>query len=133
MIYALVAVAVWSLALNHASSGAHFFKHGLDWLLTGRDEVDRPEATVLEGRLARAQRNHLENLMVFMPMALLALHLGHGQSTWAVVAAWGFLGARIGHVIFYAAGMAPLRSASHTCNLLAHGVMLLVVLGWIPG
>lgn len=129
MIYAIAAIVVWTLALNHAASGVHALKHGLGWLTSGRAEADRPDASELEGRVARAHRNHLENVVVFLPLCVLVMHLGQGGSAVAVGLAWAFLGARLGHLIFYAAGIAPLRSLSHTVNLAAHAGMGLVALG----
>lgn len=129
MLYAIVAIAVWTLALNHAASGLHMLDHGLSWLTTSRDQADRPDPSVREERMARAHRNHLENVVVFLPMAILAMHLGHGATTVGVVAGWTFLAARLGHVLFYVRGIAPLRSVSHMLGLSAHAAMLGLILG----
>jgi uncharacterized MAPEG superfamily protein len=130
MTYAFVAIALWTLALNHVGSGAHMLQNGLGWLLTSRDAADRPDASVLEERLARVHRNHLENVVVFLPMMLLVEHLGR-DTTWATTFAWVFLGARVAHLIFYAGGVPPLRSLSHVTNLSAHVGMALVAIGVI--
>ena len=131
LLHALLAITLWTLALNHASSGAHMMAHGLGWLTTSRDLDERPSATLIEERLARAHRNHLENVVVFLPLCLLALHLGHGDSDYAAAFAWLFLASRIGHAIFYTLGVPALRSLSHGLGLLTHAGMGLVALGWL--
>lgn len=128
MILPLVAVALWALFLNHIGSAAHLFEHGLPWLMTSRDEAERPEPSVLESRFARAQRNLIENLIVFFPLAILAMVQGH-DSGLAVTLCWVFLGARIGHVLFYAGGIPPLRSLTHLGTLSVHLGMVAILLG----
>ncbi len=130
MLYAFVAIVVWTLALNHIGSGAHMLQNGLGWLLTSRDAADRPDASILEERLTRVHRNHLENVVVFLPMMLLVMHLGR-DAAWPTTLAWVFLGARVAHLAFYAGGVPPLRSLSHVTNLSAHVGMGLVALGWL--
>jgi len=129
MIHALVAVAVWTLALNHATAGVHLMTHGLGWLLTSRDDEGRPGASVLEQRMERVHRNHLENIMVFFPLAILAVVTGHGEEWLPAVACWVFLGARIAHLATYAGGVPPLRSLTHVAGLGVYAVLILVLLG----
>ena len=131
MIYALVAIAVWSLFLNHSASLAHLIQHGLPWLIGTRDEAGRPDKTLMEQRVARAHRNHLENLVVFFPVALLVLHAGHGEHPYAAALAWTFLGARVGHLVFYAAGVPPLRSVTHVTGLCVYAGLFAILLGLI--
>ena len=131
MIYALVAVAIWSLFLNHSSSLAHALQHGLPWLMGTRDEQGKPDATLLEQRVSRAHRNHMENLMVFFPVALLVLQAGHGNHPYAAALAWAFFGARVGHLAFYAAGIPPLRSVTHVVGLCVYAGMFAILLGLI--
>lgn len=129
MIDCLLALALWSLALNHAASGVHLFKHGLSWLLTSRDDAQRPTLSTLEERIARAQRNHIENLVVFFPLALLALHLGHTDHALLTTFGWAFVAARVAHLFFYAGGIPPLRSASHVVVLTCHLGLCLIIAG----
>ncbi len=131
MLYALIAILLWTLAINHAASAMHLLDHGLDWLTTSRDAADRPDPSVREARVARAHANHIENIVVFAPLALLVMHLGHGDAAAAIAAGWAFFGARIVHVIVYAADVPPVRSLSHTVTLGAHATLVAVALGML--
>lgn len=79
----------------------------LSWGLGSRDsERDR---SVLQGRLDRSVRNHIESMMIFVPLMLVA-HIADLSSD---LIFWGTVIYSLGRVVFpilYVAGVPVLRS-----------------------
>lgn len=129
MLAPIVALIVWTLALNHAAAGIHILHHGLAWAMTSRDPNERPDPTPQEGRAERARANHHENLAVFLALAVLMIVDGHGDDPIAVGAAWAFVAARVGHFVAYVSGVPPVRSLFHTVGLAVMTLYVLALLG----
>lgn len=77
------------------------------WGLGNRD-TDRPP-TILYGRLKRATANHIEGMMVFTPLILVATMAGL-STTLTVCGAWLFLAARIAYTVIYLVGIPVVRT-----------------------
>jgi len=61
-------------------------------------------------RAQRAHANTIENLAVFAPLALLAIHAGVANGTLATTASAAYFWARLVHFFVYAAGLSWLRT-----------------------
>ena len=103
---ALTLLQLWiiPMALN--------FKN-LSWMMSSRDkELDTSSNLYLQ-RANKSTANLYESLPVFLALALLSLEIGVDTS----VAACVWLIARVGHLIFYLAGIGLLRTASWLISL----------------
>lgn len=76
--------------------------------LKGARDVEPPH-TVMSGRMARALTNMFEALVVFLPLAVLAVALDRAGG-WVALGAAVFFVARVVYVPAYASGHARLRS-----------------------
>lgn len=112
----LLILALWSLPLNHLPAIARISAAGVDWGLSNRDQM--PEVPEWVGRADRAQRNHHDNLAMIGAVLLIAVVL---QKTDGItqIAAIVITAARIGHGVFYVAGIALLRSLSYAVSVFA--------------
>ncbi len=94
---------------------------GAAWALSNRDDQDMPATSL---RLARATVNHVENTVMFAPVALVLVMAGLNTGVTAV-AALVFLACRAGHALTYALGVTHIRS-----GFWIGGVVATVVTGW---
>ena len=84
---------------------------GLKWGLGSRD--GGPEKSALQERVARTAANHIESMLLFLPLIMVA-HLADVSSTLTVWGAGLYLAGRIAYVPLYLLGVPILRSASWT-------------------
>lgn len=91
------------------------------YLRGNRDEA--PPQTVMSGRMERALANMNEALVVFLPLAVLAVATDHAGG-WTSTGAAVFFFARVAYVIAYASGIAPLRSLVWTVGHAGLGMMV---------
>lgn len=80
---------------------------GLKWGLGGRDApMERPD---IQGRADRTVRNHIESMLMFVPLAMMAHILGLDGKliTWG---AWLYIIGRIGFAPAYLGGWFGVRS-----------------------
>ncbi|MEM9332711.1 MAG: MAPEG family protein [Pseudomonadota bacterium] len=83
---------------------------GTKYALSNRDQGHTFEgATVLTGRLTRNVRNHVEGLVLFTPLVVIA-SVSDTSNFWTQTAALVFLCTRALHFLFYAGGITPFRS-----------------------
>ncbi len=103
---ALTLLQLWiiPMALN--------FKN-LSWMMSSRDEDLDTSSNLYLQRVNKSTANLYESLPAFLALALLSLVLGVDTSSAACV----WLIARVGHVIFYVAGIGLLRTASWLISL----------------
>ena len=103
---ALTLLQLWiiPMALN--------FKN-LSWMMSSRDEDLDTSSNLYLQRVNKSTANLYESLPVFLALALLSLVLGVDTSSAACV----WLIARVGHLIFYVAGIGLLRTASWLISL----------------
>ena len=96
---ALTLLQLWiiPMALN--------FKN-LSWMMSSRDEDLDTSSNLYLQRVNKSTANLYESLPAFLALALLSLVLGVDTSSAACV----WLIARVGHLIFYVAGIGLLRT-----------------------
>ena len=102
---------VWSVALTFVqvvvlATGATL-QVGLPALAANRDAM--PELTGWVGRMQRAHRNMLENLVLFAALVLVAVVAGKSNAT-TLMGAQVFFWARLVYVFVYGAGIPWLRT-----------------------
>ena len=103
---ALTLLQLWiiPMALN--------FKN-LSWMMSSRDQDLDTSSNLYLQRVNKSTANLYESLSAFLALALLSLVLGVDTSSAACV----WLIARVGHLIFYVAGIGLLRTASWLISL----------------
>ena len=103
---ALTLLQLWiiPMALN--------FKN-LSWMMSSRDEDLDTSSNLYLQRVNKSTANLYESLPAFLALVLLSLVLGVDTSSAACV----WLIARVGHLIFYVAGIGLLRTASWLISL----------------
>ena len=103
---ALTLLQLWiiPMALN--------FKN-LSWMMSSRDQDLDTSSNLYPQRVNKSTANLYESLPAFLALALLSLVLGVDTSSAACV----WLIARLGHLIFYVAGIGLLRTASWLISL----------------
>jgi len=103
---ALTLLQLWiiPMALN--------FKN-LSWMMSSRDEDLDTSSNLYLQRVNKSTANLYESLPAFLALALLSLVLGVDTTSAACV----WLIARVGHLIFYVAGIGLLRTASWLISL----------------
>ena len=103
---ALTLLQLWiiPMALN--------FKN-LSWMMSSRDQDLDTSSNLYLQRVNKSTANLYESLPAFLALALLSLLLGVDTSSAACV----WLIARVGHLVFYVAGIGLLRTASWLISL----------------
>ena len=103
---ALTLLQLWiiPMALN--------FKN-LSWMMSSRDQDLDTSSNLYLQRVNKSTANLYESLPAFLALALLSLVLGVDTSSEACV----WLIARVGHLVFYVAGIGLLRTASWLISL----------------
>ncbi len=84
---------------------------GLKWGLGSRDGAH--EKSALQGRVARTAANHIESMLLFLPLIMVA-HLADVSTTLTVWGAGLYLAGRLAFAPFYLFGIPVLRSAAWT-------------------
>ena len=100
---------------------------GPSWFLTPRDDAPPKGLSPELGRLKRAYENHMETLPLFA-IAVLVLVLADRTSTFTLMCAWIYLGARVLFVPAYRFGWVPGRSIIWAVGFAAIVLMLLAAL-----
>lgn len=95
---------------------------GLKWGLGSRDEAREP--TALQARTGRTIANHIEGMLLFVPLALVAEQM-QLATTLTAIGAGLYLAGRVGFTAFYLIGVPYLRSAAWGVSLL--GIMLFAI------
>lgn len=90
-------------------------------------QEDPPRPPAWADRARRAHVNAVENLVLFGVLVLAVEHAGGGDGTTAL-AAWTYLGARIGHWALYLAGVPVLRTLSFLVGWVCQLVLATYVL-----
>lgn len=87
---------------------------GLPTLAGNRESIG--ELPGMAGRAVRAHRNMLENLVLFVALALVA-HLANRVTPTALLGAQLFFWGRVAHAIIYLAGIPWLRTAAFAVSV----------------
>jgi uncharacterized MAPEG superfamily protein len=122
-LYCLLALALWSLPLNHIPAIARVSaaESPLAWGLGNRDTI--PEVKPWVGRADRAQRNHHDNLATIAAVILIAQVSGQTDEVTAI-ASIALLGLRVAHGVTYIVGIPALRSLAYAASIGALGVIV---------
>ena len=122
-LYCLLALALWSIVLNHIPAIARIFaaESPLTWGLGNRDAM--PEVKPWVGRADRAGRNHHDNLAMIATVILIAQITGQTDEVTAI-AAIALLSLRVTHGVTYIVGIPALRSFSYAASMVALGVIV---------
>ena len=109
--YILYALALTLLQLWIIPMALNF--KNLSWMMSSRDQDLDTSSNLYLQRVNKSTANLYESLPAFLALALLSLVLGVDTSSAACV----WLIARVGHLIFYVAGIGLLRTASWLISL----------------
>jgi uncharacterized MAPEG superfamily protein len=109
---------VWSIVLMFAQmlvavAGA-FLQVGLMKLVANRENL--PEMKGWAGRACRAHRNMLENMVLFIPLVLIAVVASKGNAT-TLLGAQLFFWARLAYAAIYLAGIPWARTGAWTVSV----------------
>jgi uncharacterized MAPEG superfamily protein len=96
-----------------------FARLGIARTLGNPKPGDADEQSAWAQRAARAHANAVENLVVFAPLALLAIHQGMEANAVVRGACAAYFLARVAHYVLYAAGVPVLRTVSFTAGFCA--------------
>ncbi|MGF1462389.1 MAG: MAPEG family protein [Maricaulaceae bacterium] len=102
-------------------------KNGVMAAFGSRDNFAAPIGPLV-GRAERSKANLLENLVLFIPIALLVLALDASNATTAL-GAQVFVIARVVHMLCYLAGVPFVRSLAWIASLVGVGMMIAGLLG----
>jgi len=119
------------IVLIMISANANLMAMGMEWGLGNRDEPSK-----VSGWGARARRtylNHLENLLIFGLLIIVA-HLANVHSDLTVIGAELFLGARIVYAILYISGISTMgaRTLAYFAGLVGTLMVAYAVLTAVP-
>jgi uncharacterized MAPEG superfamily protein len=89
---------------------------------------DIDEQSAWAARAKHAHVNAVENLVVFAPLALLAVHAGIGAAPRVTGACATYFFARLGHYILYVTGMPVVRTVAFLAGFGAQVVVLIALL-----
>jgi uncharacterized MAPEG superfamily protein len=123
-LYALVTVILYfkmsaiSIVQGVARTRAKAFALPEDAKLFGNVPPVTEEIPTVQ-RAARAWRNDLENIPIFLFLALIYVLSSPSLGTGAVIYFWVFVVARIAHTIFFLNAMQPWRTIAYTIGALA--------------
>ena len=114
-----MSILIWSVVLTFvlmlvAVLGA-LMQVGLMTLVANREGF--PEIRGWGGRAMRAHRNMLENMVLFIPLVLIAVAAGKTNST-TLLGAQIFIWARLVHAVIYIAGIPWVRTATWTVSVI---------------
>ena len=125
MSFELAAIAYTALILFlilGIQGGLVPLNQGLSWGLGSRDA--KKDASALQGRASRTVANHIEGMMVFVPLALI-VELMQLSSTLTLWGAGLYVGGRAAFAPLYLLGVPYLRSAAW--GVAALGTILVAV------
>lgn len=111
----LLALALWSLVLNHTPAIGKMKAMGGAWGLSNREETPTNIAPWI-GRADRAQRNHHDNFPMLAIVILIAHITGRHDSITAIASAV-ILVSRVGHSLSYIAGITQLRPLCYLVSI----------------
>ncbi|MEQ1888429.1 MAG: MAPEG family protein [Alphaproteobacteria bacterium] len=130
-----LSMLAWStvllIALIMTSANANVMAMGMAWGFGNRDE--RPTVTGWGARARRTYLNHLENLLVFGLLVIIA-HLANVHTELTVMGAQLFLAARIVYAGLYIAGISAMasRTLAYFVGLIGTIMIAYAVLTAVP-
>ncbi len=124
-LWTLLGSVLLLLMLNMSQATYTALTEGVEYTLSNRHAPPRP--TPLSGRLQRAKRNLAENLLIFIPLVLVAqtLSISTGLTLLGSVI---FLVARILHAIAYIVGIIYVRSLMWIVSVMGMAMIAVAIL-----
>ena len=116
----LLALALWSIPLNHFPAFGRVADAGLEWAAGNREKA--VEGAPWVGRADRAQRNHHDNLAMIAAVILIA-HVTQQADAVTAKAAIAILACRVLHGAAYYAGISVVRSLAYFGSIIGVGVI----------
>lgn len=119
------------IVLIMTAANANMMAMGMGWGLGNRDEPST--ATGWGARARRTYLNHLENLLIFGLLVIVA-HLANVHSDLTVIGAELFLGARIIYALLYISGITAMgaRTLAYFVGLVGTLMIAYAVLTAVP-
>jgi uncharacterized MAPEG superfamily protein len=111
-----------------------FVKLGIPRTLGNPKPSDIDEQSAWASRAKHAHANAVENLVVFAPLALLAVHVGLGAAPLVTGACATYFFARLAHYVMYAVGVPVMRTVAFLAGFGAQAALLVALLqaaGWL--
>lgn len=102
----VIAVAILFVSIGVQAS-AGIMNNGMKWGFGARDSSK--EETVLQSRAKRTVNNHMEGMMLFVPLALVAYAMGL-SSDMVIKGAWVYIIARVLYPLTYWTGLPYIRT-----------------------
>jgi uncharacterized MAPEG superfamily protein len=106
-----------------------FIRFGVPRTLGNPKPSDVEELDAWAGRAKRAHANAVENLAIFAPLALLAIHLDVGATPLVSGASATYFWARAAHYGCYSAGVPVLRTVTFLAGFGAQVSLVIALLG----
>ncbi|MEL6814210.1 MAG: MAPEG family protein [Cyanobacteria bacterium J06598_3] len=120
-LFCLLALALWSIPLNHIPAFGRVADAGVEWAAGNREKAVVGPPWV--GRADRAQRNHHDNLAMIAVVILIAQVTGQADG-WTANAAIAVVVFRVLHGLAYYAGIGVVRSLSYVGSIVSLGVIV---------
>ncbi len=122
----LVLAVVLLVAAIMVQASAGIVAVGAGPMAGNRDDL--PPPTTFQARGKRVVENHIENLVVFAPLALVAV-VSHHTSPWTAAAAQLFFWGRLAHAVIYFIGVPYVRTAAYMVSVAGVAIFILADLG----
>jgi len=120
-LFCLLALALWSIPLNHIPAFGRVADAGIEWAASNREKP--VDGAPWVGRADRAQRNHHDNLAMIAAVILTAAVTGQADDLTAK-ASIAILVCRVLHGAAYYAGISVVRSLAYFGSIIGVGVIV---------
>lgn len=114
-LWSIAALALMLLVVTFLQGGLVPVTQGLKWGLGSRDEP--LEKSAIQGRFARTVQNHIEAMLMYIPLMALVIYLERTSST-TELAAWLVIVGRAAFIPLYLLGAFGLRSLAYGAGLI---------------
>jgi len=110
-----------------AQALAGIMNNGFSWGLGARDTAKEP--TVFQGRAQRTVNNHTESMLFFVPLALVAYHMGLAENAMVIKGVWLYLIGRAIYPLTYWTGLPYARTLIWAVSVVGIVMLLLAIFG----
>jgi len=128
----LICGVVYSVIILFLVIGAQamsgILNNGMKWGLGARDTANDP--TVFQARAQRTVNNHVESMMIFVPLALVALHMGLQDNEMVKKGVWLYLIGRAIYPLTYWTGLPYARTLIWAVSVVGIAMLFLPIMGW---
>jgi len=102
--------------------------NGLKWGLGARDTAK--DHTVMQARSLRTVQNQIESMLLFVPLALVAYHMGLADNAMAAKGVWVYLISRALYPLTYWTGLPYVRTLAWAASIVGVVMVFLPIMGW---